>query len=266
MSDYFHAFWLALLQGLTEFLPISSSGHLVLLPKLAGWSDQGLAFDVAAHVGTLLAVLIYFHSDVRKILVDWIGSLVGGPVTAYSKLAWSIFFATFMVGLAGVLLDDLISRVLRNPIPVAIATLVFGVLLGGADWMGAKTRSIEQIGWKDVLVIGGAQVLALIPGTSRSGITISAGLAVGLTREAAARFSFLMAIPVIGLAGIWQTRSMVNSGDPVRWDILIFATTISAVTALICIHWFLAFLQRHSLLPFVIYRIVLGVILLMVFM
>ncbi len=265
MNDYSQAFWLALLQGLTEFLPISSSGHLALLPKLVGWPDQGLAFDVAVHVGTLLAVLIYFRRDVCQLLSAWARSLTGGAVTAHSKLAWSIVFATVMVGLAGALLDDWIERVLRAPLPVAVATLVFGVVLGLADWLGPKRRSVEQVGWKDVLIIGCAQVLALIPGTSRSGVTLSAGLLVGLNREAAARFSFLLAIPVIALAGGWQARNLLAQSAPVHWDILLFATGVSAAVALLCIHGFLIFLQRHSLLPFVVYRIVLGGILLWVF-
>ena len=265
MNDYFQAFWLALLQGLTEFLPISSSGHLVLLPRLAGWPDQGLAFDVAVHVGALLAVLIYFRSDIRKILTDWAGTLAGQPATPHSRLAWAIFAATIMVGLAGVLFADFVDRVLRAPLPVALATLVFGILLGLADWLGPKQRNLEQIGWKDVLLIGFAQALALIPGTSRSGVTITAGLLMGLTREAAARFSFLMAIPVIGLAGAWQAGGLIDSGATVRWDVLIFATAVSALVAFGCIHWLLAFLQRHSLLPFVLYRVVLGVILLLIY-
>lgn len=265
MHDYFQTFSLALLQGLTEFLPISSSGHLVLLPTLLGWRDQGLAFDVAVHVGTLFAVLIYFHSDIRKLLRDWSGTLIGHPATPHSQLAWSILFATIMIGVAGLLLGELIQQALRKPIPIAIATLLFGVLLGVADQLGAKNRQLVKLNWKDILVIGGAQVLALIPGTSRAGITISAGLAMGLTREAAARFSFLLAIPVIGLAGAWQARGLFAEPALVRWDLLIFATAVSAIVALLCIHWFITFVQRHSMLWFVLYRIILGVILLWVF-
>ena len=265
MNEYLQSFYLALLQGLTEFLPVSSSGHLVLLPRLAGWHDQGLDFDVAAHIGTLLAVLIYFHSDVRKILADWFGSLRGGPVTHHSRLAWSIVIATAITGIAALLFEEVINSVLRAPLPVAVATLVFGVLLGLADWLGPKRRSLEDVRWKDAVVLGCAQALALIPGTSRSGVTISAGLLLGLGREAAARLSFLMAIPVIVLAGLWQSRGLIADDTPVRWDLLIFATLVSATVALGCIHWFLYFLRRHSLLPFVIYRVVLGVILLLIF-
>lgn len=266
MSDYFQAFWLALLQGLTEFLPVSSSGHLVLLPKLVGWPDQGLAFDVAVHVGTLLAVLIYFREEVRELLRDWAGTLAGRPPTPYSRLAWAIFVATLMLGLAGLALSDWVQGILRQPIPVALATLGFGILLGLADWLGPKRRDLQQLRWRDVLVVGAAQILALIPGTSRSGITISAGLMMGLTRAAAARFSFLLAIPAITLAGLWQIRALLAQLAPVRWDLLLFATAVSAVTALGCIHWFLTFLRRHGLLWFAVYRVILGVILLLVFL
>lgn len=263
MTEYIQAFWLALLQGVTEFLPISSSGHLVLLPKLLGWQDQGLAFDVAVHVGSLLAVLVYFHKDIGRIIVDWIRSLGGGPVTPYSRLAWSIAWATVMVGVAGLLMESLINNHLRAPVPVAVATIAFGLLLGWADRAGAKSRAIEQIGWRDVLMIGSAQVLALIPGTSRSGITITMGLAMGLTREAAARFSFLLAIPVIILAGIWQGRNLLRDEYLVQWDVMAFATAVSAVVAFTCIHWFLNFLRRFSMLGFVIYRLILGALILL---
>ena len=264
--DMVHAFWLAFIQGVTEFLPISSSGHLALVPSVFGWPDQGRAFDVAVHVGTLAAVLIYFRSDIRLILRDWIGSMTSGVSTVYSKLAWSIVFATLLVGIAGVIFEMFYSTMVRNPMSIAIATIVFGILLGAADILGSKQRSIDSITWCDVLVIGAAQVLALIPGTSRSGITISAGLMMGLSRDAAARFSFLMAIPVITLAGAWETMGLARTDDPVNWPVLGFGVLVSAVVALACIHYFLRYLQRFSLMPFVVYRLILGVILLAMFM
>ena len=265
MTDYFQGFWLAVLQGITEFLPISSSGHLVLLPRLLGWSDQGLAFDVAVHVGTLIAVVAYFYADLSKLIKEWWSSLFGGPVTAYSRLAWSIAWATVMVGVAGVLLEGVVNQWLRDPYPVAIATMIFALLLWWADRAGTKRRQLEQIGWFDVLMIGSAQVLALIPGTSRSGVTITTGLALGLTREAAARFSFLLAIPVISLAGIWQGSGLVASEQPVNWLQLLFVTTVSALVAFACIHWFLSFLRRFGMLVFVVYRLLLGLLLLWMF-
>lgn len=264
--EWTQALWLSVIQGVTEFLPISSSGHLALAPKLFNWHDQGLAFDVAVHVGTLLAVLIYFRKDLALIMGDWLRSLAGGKVTIYSKLAWFIAFATLLVAIAGILFAHIVSTLLRNPLSIAAATIAFGIVLGATDKFGTKQRHIESLSWKDVLVIGGAQVLALIPGTSRSGITISAGLMIGLTREAAARFSFLLAIPVITLAGIWLGKDLANQAQPVQWSILLFATATSAMVALLCIHYFLRYLQRFSLLPFMIYRLILGVILLVLFL
>jgi undecaprenyl-diphosphatase len=264
--EWMQAFWLSLVQGLTEFLPISSSGHLALAPAVFDWKDQGLAFDVAVHVGTLIAVLVYFHRDIVQISRDWVRSLTGGPITVYSRLAWSIAFATIIVGIAGLTLEPIVGTLLRNPLSIATATIGFGVVLGLTDKFGTRQRTLESITWKDVVVISVAQVLALIPGTSRSGVTISAGLAMGLTREASARFSFLMAIPVITLAGIWQGKGLAEQVQPVQWSVLLFAILVSALVAVFCIHFFLRYLQRFSLMPFVIYRMVLGVILLVVFL
>ncbi len=270
MTEWIQAFWLALIQGITEFLPISSSGHLVLLPALFDWPDQGLPFDVAIHVGTLIAVVIYFRKDLVLILGDWLRSLYTGQTTIHSKLAWFIVFATALTGIAGLILEDLIISAARKPVPIALATIVFGMVLGLTDRLGRKTRALESLGWKDALLIGCAQVLALIPGTSRSGITISAGMMAGLTREAATRFSFLMAMPIIALAGIWQTRNLlVDSAQAewqTQWGILAFATLVSASVAFICVHYFLQFVQRFSLMPFVIYRLILGVIILALFL
>jgi undecaprenyl-diphosphatase len=264
--DYFQAFWLAVIQGITEFLPVSSSGHLALVPSIFGWSDQGLAFDVAVHVGTLLAVLIYFRQDISLILRDWIRSIFTGVSTIHSKLAWGIAFASILIGMVGVLLEPLVSTVARNPISIAYATLLFGVLLWLADKYGIKQRELDTLSWRDVLVIAAAQVFALIPGTSRSGVTISAGLMMGLSRQASARFSFLMAIPVIVMAGIWQVAGMISHSEEIQWPILLFGTVVAAVVAFVCIHYFLRYLQNFSLAPFAIYRLLLGIIMLIVFM
>ena len=264
--EWSHAFWLALIQGVTEFLPISSSGHLALAPSLFGWADQGLAFDVAVHVGTLVAAVVYFRRDIGLILGHWFRSLTGGPTTVYSHLAWCIVFASVWIGLAGFVLEDFVETRLRNPVSIAVATIFFGILLGLADRYGTKKRQVESINWKDVLFISGAQILALIPGTSRSGVTISAGLMMGLDRRASARFSFLLAIPVIAMAGIWQARGLVAEPGPVNWPILAFATGIAALVALVCIHYFMRYLEKFGLAPFALYRVVLGVILLVVFL
>lgn len=265
MIDWVQAFWLAVIQGFTEFLPISSSGHLAIAPWLFGWQDQGLSFDVAVHVGTLIAVVAYFREEVRLLCVHWWQSITKGQTTMYSKLAWSIGFATIFVGLAGMAFDDFIEAYLRDPIVIAVATIFFGLVLWYCDVKGKHNRPLESLNWKDVVIIGLAQVLALIPGTSRSGITISAGLLMGLTRQCAARFSFLLSIPVITLSGLWQTKSLISSDAPVQWGILGFATILSAVTAWICIYGFLHYVQRFSMLPFVIYRLILGVVILYIF-
>lgn len=264
--DFVQIIALALLQGLTEFLPISSSAHLILLPILANWQDQGLAFDVAVHVGTLTAVIYYFRRTLRALIHDWWLSVLHRQRVGESHLAWAVGFGTIPVGLAGLFLGDFIETALRSPLVIAVTTIVFGLLLGWADWQGKRERQEQQIGWKDVLFIGLAQAVALIPGTSRSGITMTAGLMLGLTREAAARFSFLLSIPVILLAGGLKTRDLVQSPLSVDWTALISGAVFSAISAYICIFLFLKMLERIGMWPFVIYRLILGAILLWLFL
>ncbi len=263
--DLLHIIALALLQGLTEFLPISSSAHLILLPIIANWQDQGLAFDVAVHVGTLTAVIIYFRSTIRTLIVDWYHSLAQKQTVGDSKLAWAVLFGTIPVGLAGLFLGDLVETSLRSPIVIATTTVVFGLLLGWADWRGKRVRNESQLNWFDVLFIGIAQAIALIPGTSRSGITITAGLLLGLTREAAARFSFLLSIPVIVLAGGLKIIELIESQLVIDWFALSAGALFSAVSAYLCIFLFLKMLDRIGMWPFVIYRLVLGAILFWLF-
>ncbi len=259
-----HSIWLAVIQGLTEFLPISSSGHLILLPRLFGWPDQGLAFDVAVHLGTLLAVLVYFFDDLLQMAKDWFASW-RGTHTTHSKLAWMLIWATLPVAIVGFLFDDIVELWLRHPIPIALATILFALVLWYADRYGKKIRSIDTMGWKDAMIIGCAQVLALIPGTSRSGITMTAGLIVGLQRDQAARFSFLLSIPVILLAGVWETGELLQSRVAIDHKLLWLATIISALTAWLCIHTFLRFVQYFGMLPFVLYRIALGAVILVLY-
>ena len=264
--DFIHIIALALLQGLTEFLPISSSAHLILLPIIAGWQDQGLAFDVAVHVGTLTAVIFYFRHTLSKMLADWWQSLRRGQRVGDSHLAWAVGFGTIPVGLVGLFLGDLIETSLRNPLVIATTTIGFGLLLGWADWRGKQIRDEHQIGWQDILFIGVAQAIALIPGTSRSGITMTAGLMLGLSRQAAARFSFLLSIPVILLAGGLKTLELVKSPLLVDWNSLISGAVFSGLSAYLCIFLFLKMLERIGMWPFVIYRLILGAILLWLFM
>jgi undecaprenyl-diphosphatase len=249
---------LALLQGLTEFLPISSSAHLVLMPSLAGWDDQGLAFDVAVHVGTLIAVVGYFRHELAIMLADWLRSIAGGEQTPEARLAWLVLLGTLPAALTGFFLHDMIEGALRAPLVIAATTIMFGVLLGWADQRGRRVRDETTLCISDVLLIGAAQALALIPGTSRSGITMTVGLALGLTRTAAARFSFLLSIPVITLAGGYQTVKLVQLAEPVAWDMLFLGTAIAAISAWLCIHFFLQLVERIGMLPFVIYRLLLG--------
>jgi len=251
---------LAIIQGLTEFLPISSSAHLILPSQLLGWEDQGLAFDVAVHVGTLMAVLLYFRKDIVELVGAWFASLKGER-TANSNIAWCIIIATIPAGLAGLLLKDLIEEYLRSTAVIAATTIVFGLLLGWADKYASQVKVIDQICFRNALFIGIAQALALIPGTSRSGITMTAALMLGYDRQSAARFSFLLSIPIIVLAGSYLTLKLITSDEAVAWDAIILGTILSFASAYACIHFFLKWIETVGMKPFVIYRLILGAIL-----
>ncbi len=250
---------LALVQGITEFLPISSSAHLILIPILTEWPDQGLAFDVAVHVGTLAAVVLYFRRELYAMAREWVGSLTGRGLTPEARLAWVVLLGTVPVGLAGLLAKEVIETQLRSPLVIATTTIGFGLLLWWADAWGRGRRGEYSLGWKDALLIGVAQAVALIPGTSRSGITMTAGLALGLTRQAAARFSFLLSIPVIILAGGLETLDLARSPGAVHWGVLALGSLLSWLSAYLCIVWFLKLLERIGMWPFAVYRLVLGV-------
>ncbi|MDB4222440.1 undecaprenyl-diphosphate phosphatase [Granulosicoccus sp.] len=261
-----HIIWLALVQGLTEFLPVSSSAHLILVPSLLGWPDQGLAFDVAVHLGTLVAVVAYFRRDIVTLFLAWLKSITQRIMTPEARLAWGVILGTIPAGLVGLAFKDVIEVHLRSPLVIAVTTVVFGLLLWLADHRSKLKRDEYSLGWQDFLVIGGAQALALIPGTSRSGITITAALLLGLTREAAARYSFLLSIPIIVLSGLSVTKDLVESAAPVEWMTLVLGSGIAAVSAFFCIHFFLAFINKIGMTPFVIYRLLLGALLLWMFL
>ena len=261
-----HIIWLALIQGLTEFLPISSSAHLILVPSLLGWPDQGLAFDVAVHLGTLIAVVSFFRKDILTLFLAWVGSITGKGMSAEARLAWGVIVGAIPAGLVGLLFKDYIEVYLRSPLVIAATTIIFGLLLWFADRRAKLQRDELTLTWQDFLVIGGAQAMALIPGTSRSGITITAGLLLGLTRQAAARYSFLLSIPIIVLSGLGVTGDLLSSNESVDWTALLLGTVIAAVSAFACIHFFLAWINKMGMLPFVIYRLLLGVLLLVVFL
>jgi undecaprenyl-diphosphatase len=259
--DFLQALFLAIVQGLTEFLPISSSAHLILVPELLGWPVSGLAFDVAVHVGTLLAVVMFLRTEIQKITFGWVGGFSTLKWNQDGLLGWMVVVATIPVGLVGLLLGDFIEAHLRTAFTIGLATLSFGLLLGWADrGAHAHTQKIPDMSFKHALWVGAAQALALIPGTSRSGITMTALLALGYQREAAARFSFLLAVPAISLPGLLKISELVNSQAPVNWSLLLLATGASAVTALFCMRWFIAFVMRVGMRPFVIYRIILAMI------
>lgn len=252
---------LAIVQGLTEFLPISSSAHLILLPLVLQWPDQGLVFDIAVHVGTLIAVMVYFRRELVVMAMDWIRSLTGGKSTGNSRLAWWVILGTIPAVTIGYLFKDMIETDLRSPWVIAIATIGFALLLWVADAKKPKTRNEYQLTGGNVLLIGCFQALALIPGTSRSGITMTAALLLGLSRESAARFSFLLSIPIILASGVLQTLELTASTQSVDWSALLLAMVLSAISAGLCIHLFLRLIDRIGMLPFVIYRLLLGVVL-----
>ncbi len=260
--DNLHIFILAVVQGLTEFLPISSSAHLVLMPRIMDWTDQGLVFDVAVHIGSLLAVLFYFRDEVRRMTIAWLRSLGGGGGDRDSLLAWWVIIGTLPAVFVGYALHQPIETYLRAPWIVAVASIGFGLLLWFADTSGRRVRTEFQLELRDVLVIGCMQALSLIPGTSRSGITMTAGLLLGLTRRAAARFSFLLAMPVILASGTLQTVRMVTEASPIGWLDLLLGVVLSAISAGLCIHLFLRLIERVGMLPFVIYRVLLGILIL----
>ncbi|TDG12202.1 undecaprenyl-diphosphate phosphatase [Seongchinamella unica] len=259
--DLFQALVLAFLQGLTEFLPISSSAHLVFPSLLLNWPDQGLAFDVAVHLGTLMAVVWYYRHELVLIATAWVRSVAGGPSTADSRMVWYLFFATIPAGLLGIFEGDYIEEHARNLPVIASMTLLFGLLLGFADRYAQHTRGDRKLHFGSALFIGVAQAAALIPGVSRSGVTITAALLLNMSRQDAARFSFLLSIPVISGAALVKSVDLVQSSAAVNWLQMGIAACASAVTAYMCIAVFLRLLDRVGMMPFVYYRIVLAAIL-----
>ena len=255
--DAFQVFVLGIIQGITEFLPISSSAHLILVPAFTGWADQGVAFDLAVHVGTLLAVGVYFRRDVTRLVLDGGRSVALRRHVGDSRLAWAVVLGTVTAGLAGLALLDLIDSTLRSVTVIFATTLVFGLLLGIAD-RRAGTRRLDSLTWKDVLLVGLAQAVSLVPGTSRSGATITAGLLLGLSRQAAARFSFLLVIPITALAASAKLLEVAVSGIAVDWGGFFIGGLISFATALTAIHFFLKWLDRFGMWPYVIYRLALA--------
>ena len=249
---------LAIVQGLTEFLPISSSGHLVLVPYLVAWTDQGLAFDVAVHFGSLLAVVVFFRDDIAGLLRGGVKLLGGDTRSPQAYMALAIALGTIPAAAAGLLFASWIETNLRDPSVIVYTLAGYGVLMAVADRYARRDRGMTEVRIRDALVIGIAQALALVPGTSRSGVTITAGRLLGFERQDAARFSFLLSAPVILLATVYKGGELVFSDASVAWGELALGALVSAVVAYLSIEFFMRFVTRIGLAPFAIYRLALA--------
>ena len=252
------AFILALIQGRTEFLPISSSAHAILTPILFGWQDQGLTFDIVTNAGTLTAVVLYFREDLKRLLTDptsW-----RPPESGTAPLGFGLFLGTLPVVIVGGLFYSWFSTGARNALLIALTSIIFGLLLAWADHRPASIKTLAHLRKRDAFWIGMAQALALLPGTSRSGVTMTAGLMLGYTREHAARFSFLLSIPVSVAALLHDLKDLLEGSlTSDAWLPLVIGYGVSAISAYLVIDWLLAWLQRQSMMVFVVYRLILGV-------
>mgnify|MGYP005836550541 CR=1 FL=1 len=272
--ELLQALALGIVQGLTEFLPVSSSGHLILVREALGWkllADPHLnkSFDVALHGGTFIALACYFWRDIGRLLRAWAASFRAGlGDEPERRLAWLVVIGAVPGAVAGLLGEDVIENRLGAPRLVAAQLIAFALLLWLAEARGRKERELAQAGWWDGVLIGLAQALALAPGVSRSGVTITAGLARGMTRETAARFSFLLSLPIVAgsaaysLAGLVKDPGLLPPGSPALFGAGMVA---AAVSGFLCIHYFLRYLQTRTLSPFVVYRVGLGLALLALF-
>ncbi len=257
---------LGMVQGLGEFLPISSSAHLILTPWFFNWKDPGLGFDVALHWGTLLAVLVYFRSDVWLIIKGFWHSLFKSSRdlqnNIYQKLSWLLIIASVPGALIGKLLESKAETVFRNPLLIAGTLSVFGLIIWWVDWVGAKEKNLDRIKWTDALWVGLSQAMAIIPGVSRSGSTMASGMFLGFKREDAARFSFLMSMPIIfgaGLANIKNFHTGVTTME------LVVGFTSAAIFGFLSIKYLLRYLSNHGFKIFVWYRLALAVVILAVY-
>ena len=263
--DIFQAIVLAIVQGITEFLPISSSAHLILVPELLGWPDQGLAFDVAVHVGTLLAVIALLRRELQQIIPAWLRGWNGFRWGPDGQLGWMVILATVPVGLIGLVGVHWIEANLRSPLVIAASTGLFALLLWWSDrHAGANRKTLGILTWRNAALVGLAQAFALIPGTSRSGVTMTAMLALGYHRVDAARFSFLLAVPTIALPGLLKARELAVSIQPVAWSSIVIGVVVSAVVAFLCMRWFLSVIEKVGMLPFVIYRLLLALVIVLI--
>ena len=261
------AIFLGFVQGLTEFLPVSSSAHLRIVGLfLPDAQDPGAAFTAVTQLGTETAVLIYFWRDITRIIGRWFRSLSGRTVPRNdpdARLGWLVILGTIPIGIVGVVLKDTIETTFRSLWIVAIVLIAFGIVLGVLDVVGKKVRRLEHMTFGGGILIGLAQVLALVPGVSRSGATVSMGLALGYTRPAAARFAFLLAVPAVFLSGLYEAAtSLGDSGAPFGLADTLVATVVAFVVGFVVIAAFMNYISKRSFLPFVVYRIALGIVLL----
>ncbi|MDD2307961.1 MAG: undecaprenyl-diphosphatase UppP [Desulfuromonadaceae bacterium] len=256
-----HAAVLGAIQGFTEVLPISSSAHLILIPWLLKWPESGLTFDVALHLGTFLALALYFWRDITEMTFSFFDAAVTRRLdTPARRLPFLIIAATIPAAIVGKLLEGPIEAMFRsNPLLIALFMILFGVILGLADYLGRKRAALDETTLNSALAVGLMQCLALIPGVSRSGITITAGLMLGFTRESAARFSFLISLPIVAGAALLKSVEIFKTGIPAGEGVpMLVGIAVSAVTGYISVAFLLRFVQKRSLAPFVWYRVIVG--------
>lgn len=253
---------LGIVQGLTEFLPISSTAHLRIVPALAGWKDPGTAFTAVIQLGTMLAIVVYFWRELLHVTVAWFKGLVDKSVrsTLEYKMGWYLILATIPVGVFGLIFSHQIKTGARNLWVIAVTLIALAVVLFAAEKVGRRERQEEELNIKDAVAVGTAQALALVPGASRSGTTITAGLFRGLTREAAARFSFLLSVPAVVLSGAYELKD-VGKGDGPGAGLTGVALVFAFVVGLASIAWLMKWLANHSTFIFIYYRIAMGVLL-----
>jgi undecaprenyl-diphosphatase len=258
--SWFEAVILGITQGLTEFLPVSSTGHLRIIPAFAGWEDPGALFTAVIQLGTMLAVVIYFRDDLVRIVRTWLTSLRRPELRDEldARMGWYVIVATIPIGVIGLALNDQIENGARNLYLIGAMLIALGLVLMGAELVGRRVRRIEDVGRADAIWIGLAQACALVPGVSRSGSTITAGLFLGLEREAAARFSFLLSIPAVVLSGLYGLTELAKSDEGTSFGALLVATIFAFILGYLSIAFLLRYLARHSTFIFVAYRVGIG--------
>jgi undecaprenyl-diphosphatase len=258
--DLLKAVFLGTLQGLTEFLPISSSAHLRIFPEMFGWGDPGAAFTAVVQIGTELAVLIFFRHDIWRIGSTWVKSLFRAEYRGHldSRMGWFIIIGSLPIVLLGILLKDVIEQDFRNLWIIGCTLIVLGIILGVADRLSADDRQIRDLSLRDAVLMGFAQACALIPGVSRSGATITMGRLLGYERAAATRYAFLLAIPAVVGAGLFELKEIPHGDNSYGWAPTIVATVVAFVVGYAAIAWLLRYISTNSYLPFVLYRIGLG--------